>query len=148
MGLGLGLGMGLGMGLGLGMGMSMSMGMDAVKVEGARTLHDVARRTNLAYGPCGGSECALAAAVIVGDELGWSASEVRAQAADLLRARRRSRPSGRAPTPSAVRPSCRTSLLSRRAALAPTARCASSATSLARPWATRREIRPRRRAAS
>lgn len=63
----------------------------AVKVEGARTLHDVARRTNLAYGPCGGSECALAAAVIVGDELGWSAAEVRAQAADLMRARRRSR---------------------------------------------------------
>jgi len=63
----------------------------AVKVEGARTLQDVARRTNLALGPCGGVECALAAAVIAGEALGWSPSEVRAQAADLLRARRKSR---------------------------------------------------------
>jgi glycerol-3-phosphate dehydrogenase len=63
----------------------------AVKVEGARTLQDVARRTNLALGPCGGVECALAAAVIAGESLGWSPAEVRAQAADLLRARRKSR---------------------------------------------------------
>ncbi len=63
----------------------------AVKVEGARTLRDVARRTNLANGPCGGAECAFAAAVIAGELLGWSAAETRAQAADLILARRRSR---------------------------------------------------------
>ena len=63
----------------------------AVRVEGARTLQDVARRTNLAHGPCGGVECALAAAVIAGECLGWSPAEVRAQAAELLRARRKSR---------------------------------------------------------
>ncbi len=63
----------------------------AVRVEGARTLADVSRRTNLAMGPCGGVECALAAAVIAGEELGWTAAEVRAQAASLIEARRRSR---------------------------------------------------------
>jgi len=63
----------------------------AVRVEGARTLLDVSRRTNLALGPCGGVECALAAAVIAGELLGWSPAEVRAQAAELLRARRKSR---------------------------------------------------------
>ncbi len=63
----------------------------AVKVEGARTLQDVARRTNLALGPCGGVECALAAAALAGELLGWGPSDVRAQAADLIRARRRSR---------------------------------------------------------
>jgi glycerol-3-phosphate dehydrogenase len=63
----------------------------AVRHEGARTLQDIARRTNLAYGPCGGAECALPAAVLAGAELGWSAAEVRAQAADLLRARRKTR---------------------------------------------------------
>ncbi|MBL8605494.1 MAG: glycerol-3-phosphate dehydrogenase/oxidase [Myxococcales bacterium] len=59
--------------------------------EGARTLQDVARRTNLAYGPCGGAECALTAALIAGELLGWSAAEVRAQAIDLIMARKRSR---------------------------------------------------------
>ncbi len=63
----------------------------AVKVEGARTLADVSRRTGLAQGPCGGSECAFAAAAIAGEILGWSASEARSQAADLIAARRRSR---------------------------------------------------------
>ncbi len=63
----------------------------AVRREGARTLQDIARRTNLAYGPCAGVECALPAAVLAGAELGWSAAEVRAQAVDLLRARRRTR---------------------------------------------------------
>jgi glycerol-3-phosphate dehydrogenase len=63
----------------------------AAKFEGARTLQGVARRTNLALGACGGSDCALAGAVIAGEVLGWSAAEVRAQAADLLRARKKSR---------------------------------------------------------
>ncbi len=63
----------------------------AVKIEGARTLADVARRTNLAHGACGGADCALGGAVVAGEALGWSAAEVRAQAAELLRARRRSR---------------------------------------------------------
>lgn len=62
-----------------------------VRHEGARTLADVSRRTNLAIGACGGNDCALAAAVLMGDLVGWSAAEVRAQAADLLRARRKSR---------------------------------------------------------
>ena len=61
------------------------------KHEYARTLQDVARRTNLAHGACGGNDCALAGAVLVGEVLGWSPAEVRAQAADLLRARQRSR---------------------------------------------------------
>lgn len=63
----------------------------AVLVEGARTLQDVSRRTNLAQGACGGADCALAAAVVAGEHLGWSPAEVRAQAADLMRARKRSR---------------------------------------------------------
>jgi glycerol-3-phosphate dehydrogenase len=63
----------------------------AAKHEYARTLADVARRTNLAHGACGGNDCALAGAVIAGEVLGWSPAEVRAQAAELLRARQRSR---------------------------------------------------------
>ena len=63
----------------------------AAKHEYARTLLDVARRTNLAMGACGGNDCALAGAVIAGEELGWSPGEVRAQAAELLRSRQRSR---------------------------------------------------------
>ncbi len=63
----------------------------AAKHEYARTLQDVARRTHLGYGACGGNDCALAGAVIAGEVLGWSPAEVRAQAADLLRARQKSR---------------------------------------------------------
>lgn len=63
----------------------------AAKHEYARTLQDVARRTHLGYGACGGTDCALAGAVIAGEVLGWSPGEVRAQAADLLRARQKSR---------------------------------------------------------
>lgn len=63
----------------------------AVEHEFARTLLDVARRTHLGYGACGGTDCALGGAVIAGEALGWSPAEVRAQAAELLRARHRSR---------------------------------------------------------
>jgi glycerol-3-phosphate dehydrogenase len=61
-----------------------------VRAEGARTLRDVSRRTNLGTNVCGGADCALKAAMIMGDILGWSAAEARAEAADLLRARIRS----------------------------------------------------------
>jgi glycerol-3-phosphate dehydrogenase len=63
----------------------------AIKTEGARTLQDVARRTNLAYGSCGGTDCAFAAAVIAGELLGWNTTEIRDQAAELIVMRRRSR---------------------------------------------------------
>jgi glycerol-3-phosphate dehydrogenase len=63
----------------------------AVAREGARTLQDVSRRTGLGQGPCGGVDCALAAAVIAGEALGWTSARVRDEAAALLRARRRSR---------------------------------------------------------
>ncbi len=66
----------------------------AVEVEGARTLEDVARRTRVALGPCGGNDCALPAAVIAGRALGWSPSQIRREAAALLRARARSRAPG------------------------------------------------------
>jgi glycerol-3-phosphate dehydrogenase len=66
----------------------------AVEVEGARTLEDVSRRTRLALGPCGGSDCALPAAIIAGEVLHWSPELVRNQAAALIRARARSRAPG------------------------------------------------------
>jgi glycerol-3-phosphate dehydrogenase len=66
----------------------------AVEVEGARSLEDVSRRTRLALGPCGGSDCALAGAIIVGSVLKWSPELIRSQAAGLLRSRARSRAPG------------------------------------------------------
>jgi glycerol-3-phosphate dehydrogenase len=66
----------------------------AIEVERARTLEDVVRRTRLALGPCGGTDCALGAATIAGRLLDWSPAEVRAQAAAVLRARARSRAPG------------------------------------------------------
>lgn len=66
----------------------------AIEVEGARTLEDVVRRTRLALGPCGGTDCALPGAIVAGKLLGWSPAEVRAQAAALVRARARSRAPG------------------------------------------------------
>lgn len=62
-----------------------------VRYEGARTLRDLSRRTNLGTHVCGGADCALAAAMIMGEIVGWSAAEAREQAAELIRARQRSR---------------------------------------------------------
>lgn len=62
-----------------------------VRVERARTLMDLSRRTNLGTNVCGGADCALKAAMIMGELLGWSAAESREEAATLLRARIRSR---------------------------------------------------------
>ena len=60
-------------------------------MERARTLMDLSRRTNLGTHVCGGADCALKAAMIMGELLGWSAAEARDEAATLLRARIRSR---------------------------------------------------------
>lgn len=62
-----------------------------VRAEGARTLLDVSRRTNLGTNVCGGADCALPGAMIMGEILGWSAAEAREQAAELIRSRQRSR---------------------------------------------------------
>jgi glycerol-3-phosphate dehydrogenase len=48
------------------------------------TVEDVARRTRLGQGPCGGFRCALRAGAIVAEELGMSPAEGRAQALALL----------------------------------------------------------------
>jgi glycerol-3-phosphate dehydrogenase len=61
------------------------------RVERARTLMDLSRRTNLGTHVCGGADCALKAAMIMGELRGWSAAEAREEAATLLRARIRSR---------------------------------------------------------
>ncbi len=66
----------------------------AVEVEGARTLEDVSRRTRLALGPCGGTDCAWPAAMIVGRLLGWSPAQMRREAAALIDFRARSRAPG------------------------------------------------------
>lgn len=52
------------------------------------------RRTRLALGPTGGLDSALPAAILVGECLGWSPAQVRAEAAELLRIRARSRAPG------------------------------------------------------
>lgn len=59
--------------------------------ESVRTLEDIARRTRLGLGACGGSDCALAGATIAAEVLGWGPAEVRDQAARLIEARRKSR---------------------------------------------------------
>jgi glycerol-3-phosphate dehydrogenase len=66
----------------------------AVEIEGARSLEDVSRRTRLALGPCAGSDCAWPAAMIAGGILGWSAAQMRREAAALVDARARSRAPG------------------------------------------------------
>ncbi len=56
----------------------------AVRIEGARTVSDVGRRTRLGHGPCGGLECALGAAQIVGEETGRDAAWIVRDAASFL----------------------------------------------------------------
>jgi glycerol-3-phosphate dehydrogenase len=63
----------------------------AVRVEWARTLGDVMRRTRLGTGPCGGTGCAHRAAVVVARELGRSASWAAHAAETFLEQRLRSR---------------------------------------------------------
>ncbi|MHB8573421.1 MAG: glycerol-3-phosphate dehydrogenase/oxidase [Candidatus Dormibacteria bacterium] len=48
----------------------------AARHEWVRDLSDLERRTRLAHGACQGLECAGWAASILGEELGWSASQV------------------------------------------------------------------------
>ena len=55
-----------------------------VRVEKARTLDDVSRRTRLGLGACGGMRCAHRAAQIVGQELGCGPHTVHRMARDLL----------------------------------------------------------------
>ena len=54
------------------------------RVEKARTLDDVSRRTRLGLGACGGMRCAHRAAQIVGQELGYGPRTVHRMARDLL----------------------------------------------------------------
>ncbi len=62
----------------------------ACEHEFVRTLADLARRTRLGTGACGGMRCALPAAVACGEVLGWDAARVRREAAALVAARYRS----------------------------------------------------------
>jgi glycerol-3-phosphate dehydrogenase len=63
----------------------------AVAVEHARDLCDVARRTRLGLGACGGMRCAQRAAAIVADERELSPGAAHAMAARFLVERWRSR---------------------------------------------------------
>ncbi|TMF44970.1 MAG: glycerol-3-phosphate dehydrogenase/oxidase [Chloroflexi bacterium] len=47
----------------------------AARHEQVRTLADAFRRVGLAAGPCAGTACVLRAAGVIGNELGWSASQ-------------------------------------------------------------------------
>jgi glycerol-3-phosphate dehydrogenase len=51
-----------------------------LRVELARTVHDVARRTRFGQGPCGGMRCAQRCGAVVADELGLPPREGVAQA--------------------------------------------------------------------
>ncbi len=57
--------------------------------EFVRTLADLSRRTRLGTGACGG-RCALHAARLCGEVLGWETARIRREAASLLAARYRS----------------------------------------------------------
>jgi glycerol-3-phosphate dehydrogenase len=63
----------------------------AVRVEGARDVSDVARRTRLGLGPCGGMRCAHRAAQIIAQERLLSPSRAHVMAAQFLIERFRSR---------------------------------------------------------
>jgi glycerol-3-phosphate dehydrogenase len=63
----------------------------AVSVEGARDVSDVARRTRLGLGTCGGMRCAHRAAQIVSEERHLSPSAAHAMAAQFLVERFRAR---------------------------------------------------------
>ena len=56
----------------------------ACRAEGARTLEDVARRTRLGLGACGGMRCAHRGAQIVAEEHGYPPREVHRLAARFL----------------------------------------------------------------
>ncbi len=55
-----------------------------IRHEWARTLEDLSRRTNLALGPCQGTDCLLPAAQILGEELGLSPHQVFSQVREFL----------------------------------------------------------------
>src|SRR6266567_4547123 len=50
-----------------------------------RTRPDAFRRVGLAAGPCAGGACVLRAAAVIGNELGWSASQGFDAAREFLR---------------------------------------------------------------
>lgn len=62
-----------------------------VRKEFARLVDDVARRTRLGLGPCGGLHCAMRCGAIVADELGLSPFEGAAQALGFLQRQARTR---------------------------------------------------------
>jgi glycerol-3-phosphate dehydrogenase len=47
----------------------------AARHEQVRTLADAFRRVGLAAGPCAGAACVMRAAEVIGQQLGWSASQ-------------------------------------------------------------------------
>ena len=49
--------------------------MHAVRHEHVRSLADAFRRVGLAAGPCAGAACVMRGAEVIGQELGWSASQ-------------------------------------------------------------------------
>jgi len=57
----------------------------AARQEQVRTLADAFRRVGLAAGPCAGGACVLRAAAVIGNELGWSASQGFDAAREFLR---------------------------------------------------------------
>ena len=57
----------------------------AARQEQVRTLADAFRRVGLAAGPCAGGACVLRAAAVIGNELGWSASQRFDAAREFLR---------------------------------------------------------------
>jgi glycerol-3-phosphate dehydrogenase len=59
--------------------------------EHARTVGDVARRTRLGLGPCGGMRCACRAGLLVADELGLEPAEGKRQALRFLTEQARTR---------------------------------------------------------
>jgi glycerol-3-phosphate dehydrogenase len=63
----------------------------AVREEMACTVHDVARRTRLGLGACGGMRCAARCGQIVAQERGLSSREARAMASEFLEHQARTR---------------------------------------------------------
>lgn len=59
--------------------------------ERVRTLGDLARRTGLGLGACGGADCAGPAACLLAEELGWDAATRERRRLDFLRERRDAR---------------------------------------------------------
>lgn len=59
----------------------------AVSVEGCLTLEDLRRHAHVGAGPCDGSDCAIPAAHIIGEMLGWSAERMQAEITDFMQRR-------------------------------------------------------------